>query len=277
MDNKIGIILTSIERPQALKKSVESILEVWQDNWVLLIGDQNKHTYGESYDVITKIINDNPDKFIKAYKQEYNCGISVARNELIYKARLNYCEYVLLTADSILFNDSSRHIYSLLVCLQKSERPEWSGYDLIGLQLDNRIGWEANLELIPNQSFQLDFIEKNKYEDIWIHYLKAFNVWPCDIVRNFWLARTESLIQVPYDEQLIMCEHEDFFWRFKQAGMKVGCTNLVNGLYEKGQNTSEYDKLRQQNFRIGMQRLKNKYSLKNWVTYVHLERTKNEN
>jgi glycosyltransferase involved in cell wall biosynthesis len=270
--NKIGIILTTIERPQALKKSLDSIIAVWQDNWMLLIGDQNKHTYGESYDVITKIIDDNPDKLIKAYKQEYNCGISVARNELIYKARLNYCDYILLTADSISFNESMKDITNLLPCFQKSERPGWSYYDLIGLDLNNRIGWEAKINLIPEQTFELEFIEKVPGESGWITGDILFDIWPCDIVRNFWIARTEALIKVPYDEQLIMCEHEDFFWRLNRKGIVVGCTDLCRGTYNKSENTPEYDKIRQTNFRIGKQRLLDKYSLKTWVSYKNIER-----
>ena len=271
--NKIAIILTTIERPDSLKKSLNSIITNWQENFVLMIGMQDNYR-SESYEVISNIIGDNQDKEIRLYDLEYNCGISKARNELINKAHLWDIPYVLLMADSILFNESIKEINNLLSCLQKSDKPEWDYYDLIGLQLDKRIAWEAKLELIPNQSFQLDFIEKNTKDGIWVVGDKVFNVWPCDIVRNFWLARTDSLIQVPYDEQLIMCEHEDFFWRFKQARMKVGCTNLVSGLYEKGQNTPEYDEIRQTNFRIGMQRLKNKYLLKNWVTYKNLENTK---
>jgi glycosyltransferase involved in cell wall biosynthesis len=262
--NKIGIILTTIERPQALKKSLDSIIAVWQENWMLLIGDQNKHTYGESYDVITKIIDDNPDKLIKAYKQEYNCGISVARNELIYKARLNYCDYVLLTADSISFDESMYDLKLLIPC--------FNFYHLIGLQLNNRIGWEAKLKLIEGQSFELDFIKKMPTQNRWVIGDMLFDIWPCDIVRNFWIAKTEVLINTQYDEQLIMCEHEDFFWRLNRKGIVVGCTDLCSGTYNKSENTPEYDKIRQTNFRIGKQRLLDKYSLKTWISYKNIER-----
>ena len=101
---------------------------------------------------------------------------------------------------------------------------------------------------------------------------KVFNVWDCSIVRNFWIAKTEALIKVPYDEQLIMCEHEDWFWRVKQQGFVCGCTNACTGTYNKCENTPEYDKIRANNFRIGQQRLKDKYNLKTWVTYKNIER-----
>jgi len=257
MDKKIGIILTSIERPQSLKKSVESILTVWQDEWALFIGLQDDYE-SESFSVIEKIIEDNPDKEIRLYDLEYDCGISVARNELIQKVSLWGIPYTLLTADSITFQDMAC-LYELI------EYMRLNNIDLVGLELLNRIPWEAKLNLIPNQSFELDFIdykEKEKYVSI-----------SCDIVRNFWIARTAALIKVPYDEQLIMCEHEDFFWRAKIHGFVCGCTNTCAGIYNKEENTPEYDKIRTKNFRIGQQRLKDKYSLKGWVTYKHFERT----
>lgn len=274
--DKIGIILTSIERPLALKKSVESIIAQWQENWVLFIGDQNEY-HSESTAIILNIIHDNPDKEIQHYKLEYNCGISKARNELIHKASLWGCEYVLLTADSIIFDNSMPDIAYLEPCFQKSERKEWSYYDLIGLDLCNRIGWEAKLNLIPGQSFELDFIEKNPGEKAWLVGDNIFDVWSCDIVRNFWIAKTDSLMKVMYDDSLIMCEHEDFFWRAKLQGLIVGCTNLCSGTYLKTESNETYKKVREENFRKGQQILLKKYNLKKWVSYVHIERIQNGN
>jgi hypothetical protein len=236
---------------------VESILANWQDCFVLMVGLQDDYE-SESFGIISKIIEDNPGKEIRLYDLEYNCGISVARNELINKAAMWGYKYVLLTADSILFQ-KMENLDALI------HNMTYQAFDLCGLDLQNRIPWEAKLNLIEKQSFELDFIDP-KEKDV-------KNIVPCDIVRNFWIARTEALIQVPYDEQLIMCEHEDFFWRFKQAGYIVGCTNYCSGTYNKEENTPEYDKIRATNFRIGMQRLKDKYSLKTWVTYKNLERT----
>jgi hypothetical protein len=250
--NKIGIILTSICRDKSLFLTLKSILNTLQPSWQIIVGYQTKDK---------SITFSHPQ--IYSYELPYNCGISYARNDLIVKAYALGCTHVLLTADSILFNESMKKIDYLV------EKLSENNYDLIGLNLENRIPWEANLELIPNQAFQLDFIDsKDKEKDLLV---------PCDIVRNFWIARIETLIKVPYDEQLIMAEHEDFFYRFQQKGYKVCCTNYCSGTYNKSTNTPEYDEIRAQNFRLGIQRLKEKYSLKNWVTYNHLERTKGDN
>jgi glycosyltransferase involved in cell wall biosynthesis len=256
--NTIGIILTSIERPALLQKSVDSIITNWQSNWTLFIGLQD-NSDNKSFDIIAERILENPDKEIRLYNLEYNCGISKARNELIHHAALWNCDYVLLTADSIIFKDMD--------CLDTiTHRMMYQKINLCGFNLEGRTPWEANLKLIPGQSFELDFIEpERKGLDFLI---------PCDIVRNFWIATTESLLNVPYDDNLIMCEHEDFFYRYKDFGYKVCCTNICNGLYETIENTPEYDKIRRINMWNGLKALKQKYNIKNWVSYKHLERTK---
>lgn len=252
---KIGIILTMIERDKAFFMALKSIINTMQDNWMVIAGYQAKN----------KVIEFSHPQ-IYTYSLPYNYGISSARNDMIIKAVALGCDYVLLTADSIRFNESMKDIKYLAPCFNK--------YDLIGLQLDNRVSWEAKLNLIEKQSFELDFITKNQKDNIWNVGDKVFNVWDCDIVRNFWLAKTEAITKVPYDEQLVACEHEDFFWRFKGMNWSVGCTNLCSGTYEKPENTPKYDEIRSTNFRIGRQRLLNKYSLKGWVSYKNLENTK---
>lgn len=247
MKPRIAIILTTIERDYLLFKSVQSILNNLQDNWMVIIGYQdNNKTIDFSHPQIY------------SYALPYNCGISVSRNDLIIKAVALNCDYILLSADSIQFTESMRDIDFLIqqMAIQK--------FDRCGLNLLNRIPWEANLSLIPNQSFELDFIDpKEKTKNLFV---------PCDIVRNFHISTAESMIKVGYDNNLIMAEHEDEAYRYKQAGFKVCCTNFCNGLYEKGTNTPEYDEIRQTNFRIGKQRLLEKYNLKTWVSYKNLER-----
>jgi hypothetical protein len=247
--NKVGIILTSIERDELLFKALRSILNNLQENFMVIVGYQGHK----------EITFSHPQVYI--YQLPYDCGISFARNDMIEKAHAFGCDYVLLSADSIMFNESMKNLNFVIEQMGKE------GYDLCGLNLMNRIGWEASLKLIPNQSFELDFIFPwEKEEQLLI---------PCDIVRNFWIAKTESLLKVPYDNNLIMCEHEDFFYRYKESGFKVCCTNMVNGLYEKNENcTPKYNEIRRINFYNGQQRLKQKYNLKTWITYQHIERIK---
>ena len=259
MNKLVSIILTTIERPKLLQKCLDSIVNNWPTsvNCMLLIGNQNDYE-SKSYKIISKTINDNPTKSIRHYDLEFDCGISKARNELIHKSLLHNADYIFLTADSILCNESMKDLGFIIQEMEKE------GYSRCGFNLLGRIGWEATLKLIPGQAFELDFIDpKDKEKKLLV---------PCDIVRNFHLSTTESMVRVGYDPNLIMIEHEDEAYRYKEVGYKVCCTNFINGLYEKGQNTPEYEKIRATNFRIGQQRLMDKYSLKKWVSYRHLER-----
>jgi glycosyltransferase involved in cell wall biosynthesis len=245
MESKISIILTSIERQKSMFESIASILKVLQPNWMIIVGHQG------GKDQVVEFSHPQ----IYCYQLPYNCGISYARNDLIEKAVGLNCNYTLLSADSIVFNESMN---SLGFIIQEMER---EGYSRCGLDLLKRIPWEATLKLIPGESFELDFIDpKDKEKQLLV---------PCDIVRNFHISTTESMVKVGYDNDLVMMEHEDEALRYKEAGYKVCCTNFCSGTYKKSSNSTEYDKIREENMRIGRQRLLKKYNLKRWISYAN--------
>ena len=146
-------------------------------------------------------------------------------------------------------------------------------YDLIGLNIKDRLKWEAKINLVDGKYFELDFIDstcKNCSPDKLI-------IWNCDIVRNFFLAKTDSLLKSPWDENLYMREHEDFFYAYKQKGFKVGYTDWCEGQYigEKSKkDVTEYSKLRKLNMVDGLKNLQRKYKISGWVKYKNLENTK---
>ena len=49
----------------------------------------------------------------------------------------------------------------------------------------------------------------------------AGHVMPCDMVANCFAARTNSIRRIKWDPALKICEHWEFFWRAKQAGLSV--------------------------------------------------------
>jgi glycosyltransferase involved in cell wall biosynthesis len=256
---KIGIIITSFLRPKLLERSLNSILSVWQENWEIIIVDQSKE----------RSLEPNLNYFNLHYERiPYNSGLSYARNYGVQKAKELDCEYCLITADSILFDENMNCVNYLLSYIPHSEMP----ISLLGLHLNNRIEWEAKLNLIEGKSFELNFIEKNNINK------KSNIIWLCDIVRNFFIATTESLLKVGWDNNLKAGEHEDFFWRYKQQGYIVGCTKTCTGTYigDESKNVGEYAIYRKQNFSNGIKALKEKYNIHGWVSYVNLERIKKD-
>ena len=63
---------------------------------------------------------------------------------------------------------------------------------------------------------------------------------PMQIVLNFLAARTQVLRDNPWDNELKMGEHEDFFWRARQAGVQVGYCPQAVALHMKDPTPSHY-------------------------------------
>ena len=101
----------------------------------------------------------------------------------------------------------------------------------------------------------------------------SFTIWLCDICRNFFLATTKSLLDVKWDNNLKMREHEDEAWRYKQAGYKVGWTDFCWGKYLPCTDNN-YKKQRARNMSMGGGMVQQKYNLKEWVRYINLENAK---
>jgi len=283
---KIGIIITTFQRDELLFKSIESIKANWQDNFELIIVDQTNEpenlTYKKFYfsSLITKQIH------YEWKRVPYNSGLSYCRNFGVQKANELGCDYCLIASDSFLFNESVKKINHIVNILDDT----W--YDLIGMELSGCVcDWEARLKLIESESFELDFI--NKIKSLSTEYLTeatpsiewenedgspaligdVIHIHDCDIMRNFFIAKTATLLDVQWDNNLKLGEHEDFFWRYKQEGYKCGWTNYIDAEKMKDR-PDEYTKLRKINFNAGLAYLRKKYNMSGWVTYKNLSRAK---
>lgn len=260
----IAIIMPTIMRPDLIQKVLTGLKEY--DFMLPIVIDQNPKI---EYNV----------EGIHLIHVGHEIGLSACRNLGVNEAKELGIQYCLISADSILPTSD----FSLLPLLTTY----LDNYDLIGLNLRHRIGWEGDITLIPNQSFEIDFLDKTKEYDTYIQIEEYNNsngvadiqtyggIWKCSIVRNFFLAKTDALYAVPWDENLKMREHEDWFFRFKVEGYKVGCTDAINGkyiatLYKEGMG--EYAKLRRRNMAEGLEFLMKKYNLKKWLTYKNYGR-----
>ena len=105
---KIAILIPTILKDDILMETLNSILDIYQKNWTILIGEQNKpeswsdekrifyltacafaHTYNPSKDII------------KIHQLPFDCGLTHARNELVKLANKLGIDYCLMSADSI--------------------------------------------------------------------------------------------------------------------------------------------------------------------------------
>jgi len=247
MQSRIAILITAFERPSLLRKSVESVLNNWQSNWVLIIADQSQ----EEDKLMKKWEVECPNFYY--YHLPFNCGLSYARNFLVAKAMGFKCEYCILSADSIEFDESMKRIDEIL--------PLFDGiYKLgrVGFYLKNRINWEGWLDLIPNECFELELIDTT-----------SSGLYRCNCIKNFFIARTLSLLDVEWDEKLKMAEHECHTYRYAQKWETL-YSNYYSGNYI-GTKDGIYGQYRQQNWMEGIDYLGKKYNLQTWIRYKNPE------
>jgi len=238
MNNSIAILYTTFERAELSKTTLQSIYPYLSSpNIILLVADQSKTPYSTTYGTTNSFV----------YNLPYDCGLSAARNFLVQQANKLGCEFVILTADSIEFKQG--YNFQPYIDFLNSN----PNYGIVGFKLNNKPCWEFNMNLV-DKAFELtpskEFIA---YENI--KYQKV------DICRNFFLAKTQVLLDCKWDENLKLCEHEPHSWDLKTTtNWKVFYTESLEANYIK-QKEGEYKKLRlRANFEYGSM-AKMKYGL----------------
>jgi len=254
--SKIGFIITTMLRDELLRKSVESLLKYKQDNREIIVIDQGEITI-EKRDWLK-------EKNVHYYPISFDSGLSFSRNYGVQIAKQKNCDYVVIGSDSFLFNESIQKINTIVDLLNSSN------YSFCGFSLDNCIcGWEGKINLIEGQAFELDFVDKKKP-----HYiLNKIPFWKIEICRNFFIAKIDILLNVQWDENLKLREHEDEFMRIKQAGYRGLWTDYI--IAEKmTDRPNKYKQLRNKNMQEGLIYLQKKWNIKNWIKYKKFNNAK---
>jgi hypothetical protein len=242
--SNIAIILTTFLRPNLAFETIQTIQPHLNENTCLLIGDQSDDK---------NKVNTNPNwHYTQIFNLPYDCGLSFSRNFLVQKAHDLGFKYVLLSADSIQFNQQ----YNFQPYIDFLERDNKRG--ILGFELNgSKCPWEFWMDVIPTgiklNSSNL-FIEEDS-----IKYKK------CDIIRNIFLAKTETLLNL-WDNDMKLAEHELAFLEYKKRGYEVYWTDSIS--FDKVKDTSleTYNQLRD---RFGEYKdlLKKKLNITGWVTY----------
>ena len=189
------------------------------------------------------------------YTLPYNCGLSYGRNFLVSKAHELGYDFCLIASDSMIFNEKTEFIDTLIPLM---EAP--SSYSLIGCHLNGaQIYWVGWLTLIPGKCFELDFIDRSQTSP------GRLNLFDCSSCHNFFIATTKSLIDVKWDDNLKLAEHEDFFYRYTQAGYKCAWTPDVSCDYFKTRY-GQHAAIRQQNWNESLPKLLGKWKINQWIS-----------
>jgi hypothetical protein len=249
--SKLAITVTTFLRNDLLETCIGCLLKWKPKDSIILIGDQGLR----NIDIKKKEHYENLGCYF--YILPFDCCLSYARNHLVEQARNMGADYTVIMSDSMMFNEKTKDIDKLIQYMDK--------YDIIGCHLKGNVPcyWVGNLSLIPGKCFHLNFIDRQ-------NIINAPNgIFDCNIIHNFFLAKTESLFNVKWDNNLRLAEHEDFMYRYVQQGFRIGWTPNVSCDYFKTRSGVHAD-YRMKNWTEGLEILKRKWGIKGWIEYENL-------
>ena len=233
------IIIKTFLRPGALNILLNSIWKMYPDVKILVADDGGK-----------KSIRNDVDKY---FLLPFDSGLSAGRNFLLDKVDTKY--FMLLDDDTI-FTKHTRLEWPLRVL------DEYSDIDLVsGRYLPAKF---FGKQVIENGVFIRDMEKSNGLVDGFPTY---------DFTANFFIARTDKVAKIRWDEELKIQEHMDFFWRARGS---LNCTvlpyfssknsHITNKEYAKFRGRSkEFQAL--QCKKLGVKRIESRFGA---VSYTHL-------
>jgi hypothetical protein len=163
----------------------------------------------------------------------HDSGLSAGRNFLIEKVNTPY----------VLLLDDDQYACDL------TDMQEWyrifteNNFDILGSTVQDYRG--------HTRSFYGDIILENRKMELKLKKpISNEEFMLCDIVPNCFLARTEVLSKIKWDNQLKLAEHLDFFLRAWKQNFKIGCTPKIT-VMDGHKRSALYDsfRMRAQKFR----------------------------
>jgi glycosyltransferase involved in cell wall biosynthesis len=185
------IIIKTFERPHTVQRLVDSI-RVYYPDVRILVGDDSR----EPQEVAGAELLALP----------YDVGLSAGRNRLVDAVRT---PYTMLLDDDFIFTEQTR-IELLRVAID-------AGFDIAS----GRVGGGEYHGMLLRRGPTLHYLFKQKR--------RVHNGLPVyDMTWNFFLARTEALRTVRWDEALKLAEHSDFFLRAMEVPLLVTHVDAVD-------------------------------------------------
>lgn len=210
MFDKITAVIKTFERSNKLYSLLDSIKKYYPKMKIIIVDDSQEDK---------NIVQEN----IKYFKLPFDIGLSAGRNFAINNIDT---EYFLLLDDDYLFNEETKieTFYNIL---------ENTNLDLVG----------GDVRYLNGRMMQYDgilYLDNKRILHCKKDYYQIKNDYKvCDIVLNFFLARTKVIKEIGgWDERLKLAEHTAFFWKHK-GKIKVAYTNKVLILHDP-ERTGDY-------------------------------------
>jgi len=207
---KIIVLITTFLRDNLLYKTLQSIIDNYPNNSIVLIADQGYHS--EEKDITIDYYKSQIP--LEYYYIPFDSGLGAGRNYLVNKAKELNIPYILISADNIQFTQP----YNFQPIIEFLESDINNGI----VAFDINYKWMYDLE-INNKRFYLKKANHSiEYKDIKLQQY--------DLVPNFFLCKTQVLIDNPWNDEFNHCDsHIPFFWDLKNnTQYKVYWTNYIS-------------------------------------------------
>jgi hypothetical protein len=226
MIDDITIIIPTFHRPGYLRQAVSDLSFNLPEAAVVVAKDDERN-YSEGMRGLFRFDRD------RLLKLPYDSGLTVKRNEAV---KVVETKYTLIGSDDFDFSTPEVRKGIIEMAIVLNHRPS---IDVVVGRYQDR-DYHGFLEYNP----VLGYIKERR---ISIMSTPAFSanpipVWKIDIGPNFFLARTQVLRDVPWDENIrpIGGEHADFFLDLKAAGKTVVYLPFAN-VNEQERDPSKQD------------------------------------
>lgn len=175
--DNLTICIKAFERPHCCHRLVDSIRAMTKDTRILIADD-------------SRVPIERNDATVMPL--EFDVGISVGRNAMVEAVDT---EYLLLLDDDVVFTHRT-HLGETLDIIQDTQ------LDILGMRQIGTGPYEGVFKL------QDDRLHVSKAKRGMASVLVSLH----DIIHNTFVARTESLLEHPWDADFKMAEHIEFFY-----------------------------------------------------------------
>ena len=217
----LTIIIKTLLRPAELEACIESIHKTCGTDIKIYVADDSP----------PKTINPRTD-IDEYFILPYDSGASYGRNYMVDRVKTKYL--MVIDDDTVFLPTTKKHIDNALSILENH-----GNIDLVGGR-EEGVAWYGSMK-IENNILMLDLGSSTKAIDGYPLY---------DFVPQIYIARTDKIASIQWDNELKTAEHEDFFWRAKG---KLNCiflphfivinSHALNKEYIKHRNRQYYTNL----------------------------------
>lgn len=212
--NDVTLLIKTFKRPQCVESLIRSIRVLYPDVRIIVVDDSGLNT-----DFST-------DELITTYNIAYDSGLAAGRNFGVTQTKT---KYVVLLDDDFQFTSNTN------------------------LQLFVEIFEESSLDVLGGAVVESngtvnDYYGRFYYVDDGLVCKRAKDDYArysvCDIIPNFFIAKTDKLLECQWDNELKLGEHTAFF-HTHLGKLRVGMTPLVAIFHQRVKTSSDYGLARQ--------------------------------